>query len=285
MALQKRFFDFYLKGEANGWDEEPRVWLNLRRPFSPEFELRKENEWPLAGTRWTMLFLDAQSGRLDWRAPASEGAATFSALGGGVRWMSPPLEQETEITGPMALKLFVSSSTTDADLFVTVQAFAPDGREVEFQGTVDPHTPLAQGWLRASHRKLDPAKSLPYRPYHTHDDKQPLTPDQVYEVDVEIWPTCIVLPVGFRLAVNIAGKDFERPGGDSKPAFRSRGSGPWIHDDPYDRPAAIFGGETILHTGPGREAFLLLPVIPPDRPGVPARPTVRHYGKDWETAR
>ena len=92
--------------------------------------------------------------------------------------MSPPLERETEITGPMALKLHVSSSTVDADLFVTVQAFSPDGREVEFQGTIDPHTPLAQGWLRASHRKLDKVRSLPYRPYHTHDDKRPLLPDR-----------------------------------------------------------------------------------------------------------
>jgi predicted acyl esterase len=201
-------------------------------------------------------------------------------MGDGVKWMSPPLEYETEITGPMALKLYLSSSTTDADLFVTVQAFSPDGREVEFQGTVDPHTPLAQGWLRASHRKLDPKKSRPYRPYHTHDDKQLLVPGQVYELDVEIWPMCIVLPVGFRIAVNITGKDFERPGADSNPAFRSRGSGPWLHDDRYDRPADIFGGHTTLYTGPKREAFLLLPIVPTDRSGVQVLAT--HNGKNWD---
>lgn len=263
MELQKRFFDYYLKGAQNGWDKEPRVWLNLRRPFSKTFDLRKENAWPLAGTKWTQLFLDAKAGNLDWRAPAEAGQATFAALSDGLHWRSSPLAHETEITGPMALKLFLSSSTVDADLFVTVQAFSPDGREVEFQGTVDPHTPLAQGWLRASHRKLDPQKSLPYRPFHTHDDKQPLTPGQVYEVDVEIWPMNIILPAGFCLAVTIGGKDFERPGGDANVAFRSRGSGPWIHDDPSDRPANIFGGDTTLHTGPGCEAFLLLPIIPP----------------------
>jgi predicted acyl esterase len=226
MELQKRFFDYYLKGVQNGWDQEPRVWLNLRRPFSDQFELRKENEWPLAATKWTKLFLDARSSSLGWGAPTAEGSATFPSMSEGVRWMSPPLEKETEITGVMALKLFVSSSTADADLFVTVQAFSPNGREVVFQGTIDPHTPLAQGWLRCSHRKLDPAKSLPYRPYHTHDDKWPLTPGQVYEVDAEIWPTCIVLRAGFRIAINIAGKDFERSGDDANPAFRSRGSGP-----------------------------------------------------------
>jgi hypothetical protein len=90
-----------------------------------------------------------------------------------------------------------------------------------------------------------------------------LKPGWVYEVDVEVWPTCIILPEGFRLAVVIAGKDFQRPGDDKIPVFPSRGSGPWLHDDPRDRPADIFGGTTTLHTGPGREAYLLLPVIPP----------------------
>jgi hypothetical protein len=106
------------------------------------------------------LFLDAKISCLNWQPPAAEGTASFAALGDGLKLMSPPLAHETEITGPMALKLYVSSSTTDADFFVTVQGFSPDGREVEFQGTIDPHTPLAQGWLRASHRKLIP-KSLP----------------------------------------------------------------------------------------------------------------------------
>ena len=73
------------------------------------------------------------------------------------------LERETEITGPSAAKLFVSSSTPDADLFVVLRVFDPDGEEVTFQGAIDPHTPIGQGWLRASHRKLDPALSAPYR--------------------------------------------------------------------------------------------------------------------------
>ena len=68
----------------------------------------------------------------------------------------------------MAAKLFVSSETRDADLFVVVRVFSPDMRESRtFQGALDPHTPVAQGWLRASHRKLDPEKTLPYRPYHS----------------------------------------------------------------------------------------------------------------------
>jgi predicted acyl esterase len=65
--------------------------------------------------------------------------------------------------------------------------------------------PIAQGWLRASHRKLDKKKSLPYRPWHTHDEKQPLKPGEIYELDVEIWPTCIVVPKGYSIALSIRG--------------------------------------------------------------------------------
>jgi hypothetical protein len=72
-----------------------------------------------------------------------------------------------------------------------------------------------------------------------------------------------VLPAGYRLAVTIAGKDFERPGEDANSAFRSRGSGPWLHTDRHDRPADIFAGDTTIHTGPDHEAYLLLPIIPP----------------------
>jgi len=53
-----------------------------------------------------------------------------------------------------------------------------------------------QGWLRASHRKLDAELSRSYRPWHTHDEKQPLTPGAAVELDIEIWPTCIVVPAG-----------------------------------------------------------------------------------------
>ena len=269
MQLQKRFFDYYLKGERNGWKREPRVWLNLRRPFTDEVELRKEGEWPLKGTKWTKLYLSAGGkGKLGWTAPAVNRSKTFRALTRGVTWMSPPLKQETEITGPMVAKLFVSSSTRDADLFVTVQAFSPKGREVYFQGTVDPKTPLAQGWLRASHRKLDPEQSTTFRPYHTHDDKQPLTPGLIYELHVEIWPQCIVLPKGFRLAVNISGQDFDRPGPSVEAYVPSRGSGPFLHDHPADRPKEVFGGRTTLHTGPKHKAHLLLPIIPKKRRGV-----------------
>ena len=78
-------------------------------------------------------------------------------MGDGLTLMSPPLAAETEITGPSAVKLFLSSSTQDADIFAVLRVFTPDLEEIVFQGAIDPHTPIGQGWLRASHRKLDGA--------------------------------------------------------------------------------------------------------------------------------
>jgi hypothetical protein len=97
---------------------------------------------------------------------------------------------------------------------------------------------------------------------------------------------CIVLPAGFRIAINIAGRDFERPGmDDPKSPFPARGSGPWLHNDRYDRPIDIFAGDTTLYTGLGREAYLLLPMIPSDRPSVRTTKQVKHDGKDRRVAR
>ena len=186
-------------------------------------------------------------------------------MGEGVTFSTPPLDKETEITGPIALKLWIASSTTDADIFAVLRVFDPAGKELVFQGALDPHTPIAQGWLRASQRKLDPKLSLPHRPYHAHDEKQPLKPGEIYELDVEIWPTCIVVPKGWRVALTIRGKDYEWEGEAthlSNMKNPMRGCGPFLHDDETDRPPSVFGGKVTLHAGGARESYLLLPVIP-----------------------
>ena len=265
VGLQKRFFDHFLKGLDNGWDKQPRVQLQVRHP-GEKFVLRHEDEWPIARTKWTHFYLDPQGMRLSPTPVGVERTITYDGLGDGVTFSTPPLAEATEITGPSALKLFVSSATVDADIFAILRVFDPAGKEVVFQGALDPHTPVAQGWLRASHRKLDPARSLPYRPYHPHDEKQPLVPGEVYELDVEIWPTCIVVPAGYRIALTIRGKDYEYEGEAavlSNMKNPMRGCGPFVHDDPTDRPPAVFGGQVTLHVGPQRRASVLLPVIPP----------------------
>lgn len=167
----------------------------------------------MSRTKWTKFYLSPGDCSLRTEPVAARGTVTYGGLGEGVTFLTPPLETETEITGPSAAKLFVSSETEDADLFLVLRVIAPDLKEVVFQGALDPQTPIGQGWLRASHRKLDPELTTTYRPYHTHDEKQLLKPGKVYELEVEIWPTCIVVPAGYRIALGVRGRDYVYPGG------------------------------------------------------------------------
>jgi uncharacterized protein len=265
VGLQKRFFGHFLRGEDTGWQKEPRVRLQVRHP-GERFVERQESEWPLARTLWTRFYLDPAGPSLGPKPPAAVAALGFDAMGDGITFSTPPLAEAVEITGPSAVTLVVSSSTSDADLFAVLRVFAPDGTEVVFQGALDPHTPIGQGWLRASHRKLDPELSTPYRPYHRHDAVEPLTPGEPVALEIEIWPTSLVVPAGYRIALTLRGRDYEHPGPGARLSNMKnefRGCGPFLHDDPRNRPSAIFSGRTTLHLAPDRPAYLLLPIIPP----------------------
>lgn len=264
--LQKRFFGHFLKGENTGWDTQPPVQLQIRHV--DRFVERHENEWPLARTQWTKFFLDPVHFTLGRHPSTVPAKIDYEALGDGVMFLLPPQQEDVEITGPVAAKLFVSSSTTDADLFLTLRVFAPDLREITFHGSTDPRTPVGIGWLRASHRKLDPKRNLPYRPYHAHDEIWLLKPHDPVELDIEIWPTCIVVPKGYRIGLSVRGKDYHYPGPPLEiPGvnFTLTGVAPFWHENPKDRPVKIFGGTNSLHFGPSQQPYVLLPIVPPQR--------------------
>jgi predicted acyl esterase len=261
--LQKRFFAHFLKGEDNGWDKQPRVQLQIRHP-GEKFVQRYENEWPLKRTQWTKFYLDPQAMSLRRDDPKRDATLSYEALGDGRNFMTPPLTEPLEITGPLAAKLFLSSSTADADVFLVLRVFDDKGKEVTFIGSNDPRTPIANGWLRASHRKLDPARSLPYRPYHTHDEAWPLTPGEPVELDVELWPTCIAVPPGYRIGLSVRGKDYENEGPPlalEGVKYTLTGVGPFLHVHPQDRPREVFGGTNTLHFASAKPSYVLLPII------------------------
>ena len=262
--LQKRFFDYYLQGVANGWEsQQAPVQLQVRH--ADRFVLRHEREWPLARTRWTPMHLHGQGLKLSPQPALQVTEVSYQPLVAGLTFETEAMAQETEITGPCALKLFIRSASTDADLFVVLRVFDPQGSEVVFQGALDPHTPIGQGWLRASHRELDPKLSRPYRPYHTHRQVQPLVPGEITELDIEIWPTSIVVPKGYRIALSVLGKDYEWDGPAatlSNMKNPMKGCGPFIHDEPSDRPPEVFGATVTLVTGGAYDSHLLLPIIP-----------------------
>lgn len=265
LDLQKRFFDHYLLGIDNGWPETPRVMLNIRHP-NETFVRRDENEWPLARTQWTNFFLDPIDETLAVEPGPDDGAVTYETTGDGVMFWLPVRDEPLEVTGPLAAKLFISSETIDADLFLVLRLFDPEGNEVTYMGSTDPNTPIANGWLRASHRALVPEKTTPYRPFHPHDRVEPLTPGEIYECDVELVSTCIVVPPGYRLGLNVRGKDYEYTGPLSEFAhnfhYATRGTGGMTHTDPDDRPPEVFDTRVTLHAGAEHPSSLLLPIIP-----------------------
>ena len=265
VKLQKRFFGHFLKGEDTGWDNQPPVQLQIRH--LDRFEERHEDTWPIPRTQWTKFNLLSEDLALSGAEPDNAKEVAFDANSDGITFLSALLEVDTEITGPVMAKLRISSTTTDADLFAVFRVFDPEENEVVFQGAIDPHTPIAQGWLRASHRKLDADVSQPWRPYHSHDEIQPLTPGEPVDVEIEIWPTCLVIPAGYRIGFTVRGTDYEyaKATGARQSNFKNelKGCGPFLHNDPRDRPGSIFSGRTTLHVGPESNNYLMLPVIPP----------------------
>ena len=267
VRLQKRFFGHFLKGEANGWDTEPPVRLQVRHV--DRFEERSEASWPIPRTRWTKIYLQPAGQSLVESQPQGAATLAFDAQGDGLTFLSAPMPEAVEITGPLAARLRISSSTTDADIFLVLRLFSADLRELTFAGAIDPHTPVAQGWLRASHRELDQELTREYRPYHTHREEHKLVPGEPVDLDIELWPTSIVVPAGCRLGLSVRGKDyvFAEKTGLKLSNFKNelRGCGPFLHDDPRDRRPSEFAGRTTLHFADGHAAFVLLPVIPAPR--------------------
>jgi hypothetical protein len=162
----------------------------------------------------------------------------------GASFETEPLEADLEVTGPVVLTLWVSSSTEDMDVFATLRNLDPAGQDVWEVGQQQQPVPVAKGWLRASHRALDRALTLPHRPYHAHDRRAWLEKGVPVRVDVEIWPTCMVFRKGHRIRLDIQPRD-------------GVGSAPYTH---YSADYNV--GDNTIHTGGGTASHLLLPVIP-----------------------
>ncbi len=274
---QLRFFDHWLKGIDTGSMDEPPVKLLIRTGGGKNYRFRYENEWPLARTRWTKFYLrplkqtarhgELAEGALTNTAPKTRGSLAYPASGmtkagvASASWTSTalagslprmgasfetgPLPADTEVTGPINLVLWVASSTEDMDIFATLRNIGRDGKDVWEIGQQQQPVPVAKGWLRVSHRKLDKKLSLPYRPYHTHDERLLLKPGQIVPVQVEVWPTCMVFAKGHRIRLDIQPRD-------------GIGAAPYTH---YS--ADYNTGTNIIYTGANTASHILLPIIPP----------------------
>lgn len=196
--LQLWFLQRFLGGDQTAMDGVPPVRLAIRRGHDVEW--RDEQNWPLPRTQWRQLYLGQKE--LSWHQPA-EGRAPYPAT------FDFTATERLELTGPLALRLWVSHIAGDLDVFVQLEQYDVDGQRIPAIGPGGAATPVPMGigWLRASHRKLDPERTLAHRPWHSHDEIQPLEPGVPTLLEVEIWPISITLEPGQRLQLRVQADD------------------------------------------------------------------------------
>lgn len=189
------------------------------------------SDWPVPSTKPTAWYL-GQGGTLTKSKPAKESTASYKsdpkarpartlgenaqgdswlaqppynwqpvAAGKGLGFMTPALTKDTFIAGPSSLDLYLKSNQENTDLQVTLTEVRPDGKETYIQN----------GWLRASHRKVDPQKSTANDPVQTwlEGDGAPLEKGKFNYTRVQIYPAAHVFRAGSRIRINI-----QAPGGD-----------------------------------------------------------------------
>jgi predicted acyl esterase len=247
VAIQKRFFDHYLKGLDNGWEKEPKVEVRVRAPHDGVHRTVNDSSWPLTSTKPTKLWLDASNKGLSKSQPSSGASVSYQGMGEGHAF-SIIATEDMEFAGPSVAHLWLSTTSTDIDVFAVLRAYDDKGKELNFVQILNPNAPVTMGWMRVSHRTKDEKRSTDLMPYYPHEVAKPLKPGEVVDVQVQLWPGSLFLPKGYRLELSIAGKDFKEAGN-------------WNHDDPEDRPADRFGGTVTLHTGGTQASYLLLPMI------------------------
>ncbi|KAJ9603048.1 hypothetical protein H2200_012343 [Cladophialophora chaetospira] len=275
--MQRSFLDAFLKGnDPDGWStgQPPKVGYKLRvgdvgyndAEAEKAYPERFENTWPIPDTKYTRYYL-TPSGKLSTQAPKQSQSEklSYKALGDLkhpqlLQFSSSPFEGETEFTGHLIAHLNVSvtasspnTTPSDIDIFLTVRHLNADGKEILYTGTVGDPVPITKGWLRVSLRKVN-EKSPRHESWHPHreylsTDVAPLVPGVVYPVDVEIWPTNVVMQKGDKLVLEVSSGD-------------TQGAGLFEHTSKEDRKPEVLEGMNHIHFGGEHENWLLMPLVP-----------------------
>jgi len=193
-----RWFDHWLKGKETGIMDEPPVRLFIMGSG----EWKAAEEWPLPETRWTPFYLHEDGLLSEHEHWPNEGSDSFEDspwMRGVLEYRTPPIVENTEIAGPITLKLYASTTDTDIFWIVTLLDIDPDGN-----GRI-----LTKGWLRGCHREVDAKRSKPWQPFHPHTRAQALTPGEIYEFDIQIMPTGNLFKAGSRIGLKISSVDDE----------------------------------------------------------------------------
>jgi putative CocE/NonD family hydrolase len=231
-AVMLLFFDHYLKGTQTAWTERPGVEYFVRGSSAR----RTSTSWPPPTIQYQSLYLDSarsgsvhslNDGSLEERAPIEStctsytypnpgwvsGVVGFGPAGpaGGfdparriLTFTTAPLKADLEIAGPIRVALFASSSAADTDFFLKLSDQFPSAA-ADAAAQVNPRFEVvSRGWLRASRRALDVARSTAEVPVHPHDREDPLVVGMIYRFDIRLEPQAYLFPVGHRIRLEIS---------------------------------------------------------------------------------
>ena len=252
VAQLNLFFDHYLKDRG-----PPPPWAKARLEVRDRYFVgatRDFEDWPVPGTEYRRLYLDAAAHSLGPAPAAVPATAEYSACGSGSgdhrAVFEIAFDRPTDLVGHLKLHLLVSTDDADdMDLFVGAYKCDAQGRQTpmafySFFGD----GPIALGWLRASHRELDPKRSREHQPVHLHRRESKLSPGQKYPVDIELWPTGTAFAAGERLRLVIQGTDLQK-------YSKTRDAIYFRHED------SVNAGQHRIHTGETDASYLLVPVV------------------------
>ena len=193
------WYDYWLKGIDTGIMDGPpiKLFVNGIRKW------RYENEWPLARTSWTPYYLRPHNQLRTEPEPLGadsvppdgfyQAPLTVTDNVEVLRYLTPPMDEDTEVTGPIALYLYASIDTDDTNFIVRINDVDPNGNK----------TLQSTGWLKASHRELDDEKSTPYRPYHPHTRSVPVKPGEILKYAIRVYSMANVFKAGHRFELEI----------------------------------------------------------------------------------
>ena len=253
VAKQRAFFDHFLKGLPTEIAEWPKVRLEVRDKYNVG-DMRAENEWPVARTEYTKLYIDAKNGKMNHVLAPDESSTGYSALGSGPgvhrAEFDITFDKPTELLGHMKAKLFMSTDAgDDMDVFIALWKLDAKGQFVPFPYYAQfEDGPVALGWLRASHRELDEAQSTEFQPVLAHKREIKIKPGEIVPLEIEIWPSGTRFEKGETLRLIVQGSDVNKY---PKPLVYAR------HEDTVNR------GRHSIHTGGKQDSHLLIPVVAP----------------------
>ncbi|ODR05179.1 hydrolase [Mycolicibacillus koreensis] len=256
----RRFFDHFLKGEDNGWEQTPRVRYAVLDLDGGDRVDVAADEFPPAGVTYRKYYLEARQRTLVTEAPTQEATADYDtgATADRVSFIVR-FTQETTVVGYPKVRLWVQADgADDMDLFVVVQklnahgtplqAFTVPNQSARIHDVTDRGASIlrykgSQGRLRVSMRHLDPAVSTDEVPAHSFDRVQKLSPGEVVDVEIDLLPVGLVFRSGEQLRLVISARNL---------------FGPWMPGLREYRPHN--SGRHIVHTGGSRDSYLQLPI-------------------------